>query len=286
MADDDVERAARGALRVSQIRNSLRHAKNECDKNPGAHKLIQFSGRFVTLTSRQHSDTGHAMRQHSRGSGIIACCQPQVCPKSPGRHNGKVIVSLQVKQRPISSNHAIDPGVRGASQNFLIRDAYSRWCFGDRRRNRGQLNIAKKGKHGIGTVRRDTKFAYDIPAQFGENRHSKDHLMINQQRTQQIRAKTARGQRGKKYVCIRENPQDMASNTSSSVRRPRASANGNIARRASSKRASNNCLRKASRASSLLGRPVRFEYFVSARSRSSSRRMVKVVLIWGDPVQQ
>ena len=91
---------------------------------------------------------------------------------------------------------------------------------------------------------------------------------------------TASGcERADQDVRVQENPHETSRATSSSVRYPRASANGSVLRRSRSNLRRLNCRRRASRTSSLRVRPVCLQSRPRSFSRSGSSRIVTADLM-------
>src|SRR5262249_38219940 len=116
-------------------------------------------------------------------------------------------------------------------------------------------------------------------AQLREDRVPCDQLVFEQNDLEEVRAQSPRRERAHEHVRIEENPQEMASKTSSSVSRPCASAKGSVLPRSSRKRATATSRASASRASSLLVRPVVRARRSSALSSLSSSRIVRVAMV-------
>ena len=86
-------------------------------------------------------------------------------------------------------------------------------------------------------------------------------------------------ERADQDVRVQENPHETSRATSSSVRYPRASANGSVLRRSRSNLRRLNCRRRASRTSSLRVRPVCLQSRPRSFSRSGSSRIVTADLM-------
>ena len=78
------------------------------------------------------------------------------------------------------------------------------------------------------------------PLEFGQHDFARDEVMLDKDVPQQIRANSTARERADEHVCIEEYPHDTAAKTSSSVRSPRASANGRTLFRSRSKRSRDN----------------------------------------------
>ena len=76
--------------------------------------------------------------------------------------------------------------------------------------------------------------------ELGQNDFAGDKVVFDKDVAQQIRAYSTARERADEHVCIEEYPHDTAAKTSSSVRSPRASANGRTLFRSRSKRSRDN----------------------------------------------
>lgn len=101
-----------------------------------------------------------------------------------------------------------------------------------------------------------------------------DQLMFGKDQPNHVGAEPACSEAAHEDIGIEENPHDTALKISSSVSKPRASANGIALCRSCSKVIRANCRRSASRTTSLRLRFERRQNLSSMRSRSESSRMV------------
>src|SRR5687768_14506779 len=84
-----------------------------------------------------------------------------------------------------------------------------------------------------------------------------DHeLVLGQDEPQDVRAETPCRERAHDHVRVEEDLQETSRNTSASVRKPAASANGIMRSRSASNAMTSSCRRSASRTISLRVRPV------------------------------
>src|SRR5271165_2026187 len=102
--------------------------------------------------------------------------------------------------------------------------------------------------------------------------------MFEQDQLKQVCTQSPGSEGAYEDVCVKKNPQERALKISSSVRSPCASAKGSVRRRNSRNRATATWRLSASRAKSLLLRPVDFASRSSALSSFSSRRIVSVAM--------
>jgi hypothetical protein len=114
------------------------------------------------------------------------------------------------------------------------------------------------------------------PLEFSQYNFSRDQIMLDEDVPQEVCTYSTARERADEHVGVEEYPHDTAEKTSSSVRRPRASANGRTLFRRRSKRSRDNCRRRASRARSLRVRPVCLARRARSRSSSSSSLRVNV----------
>src|SRR5690606_14988340 len=123
-------------------------------------------------------------------------------------------------------------------------------------------------------VLRNLELGLQNAAELGNDHFTEDKFVLGQHGTQNVSAQPACSECGDQDVRVEADSHDTASNTSSSVRYPRASANGMIWRRACSNCRTANWRRSASRARSLRERPDSRAKRSSCSSRSGSKRIV------------
>lgn len=114
----------------------------------------------------------------------------------------------------------------------------------------------------------------EYPPQFSQHHVACYKRVFGKYNAQYIRADSAGCEGANQDVRVQENPQEISRATSSSVKYPRASANGSALRRSRSNLSRLNCRRRASRTTSLRFRPVCLQYRLRSFSRSGSRRIV------------
>lgn len=106
-----------------------------------------------------------------------------------------------------------------------------------------------------------------------------DDLMLCKDESNDIGTEPAGGKPAHENIGVEKDPHDTALKTSSSVRKPRASAKGMALWRSCSNVINESCRRSASRTTSLRFRLERRQNLSSIRSRSWSSRMVTAVLM-------
>jgi len=158
-------------------------------------------------------------------------------PQVPRRNDRDSGVLAKFQQCAIAGDEDLNLRARGTLENRNVSGVDPRWRSGRRRHGRGAFQFRDEAGHQFDALRGDAQLAQKIAPQLHQDGSADHDVVLGKQGAQQIRAQAARCKRGVENVGVRENPQDTAANTSSSVSKPRASANGSTMRRASSKRA-------------------------------------------------
>jgi len=129
-----------------------------------------------------------------------------------------------------------------------------------------------------GTCRQADSLPLDAP-KFSQHHLARYEAVFGKHHAQYICAHSPGCKGADQDVCVEENPQETSRATSSSVRYPRASANGSALRRSRSNLSRLSCRRRASRTSSLRVLPVCLQSRSRSFSRSGSSRMVTADLM-------
>jgi ribosomal protein L40E len=143
-------------------------------------------------------------------------------------------------------------------------------------RFRNDLYVIEYGLGGLDAIVAQPQLLFECTPKLIEVNFADHEIVIRQAYAQNIRAKSACRKCRDEDIRVEAYSHEISLKMSSSVKRPRASANGSIWRRASSNCNTAICRRNASRAISLRERPDRFAKSRNLRSVGGSSRMVSV----------
>ena len=167
----------------------------------------------------------------------------------------------------------------------LMAEARTHWSSRSRsggppgRRSRDYLVLPQKIDDLLHRARRQTDSPSQDASQLSQHHLARRERVLGEHHAQHVRAHPARREGADQDVRVQEHSRDTSRAISSSVRYPRASANGSVRRRSRSNLSRLSCRRRASRTSSLLVRPVCRHSWSSLRSRSRSSRIVTADLM-------
>jgi hypothetical protein len=210
-------------------------------------------------------------------AGDLLLPSVQVVPECPWRQNAHLAHDSQSLDRRITGHEDVgSPGNRFSNNaRVIVVHRRNDWFSGF---NQCIRVLPHELDDFVGACRGKLDLLTHRSPQLDEHPGPRNQFVFEQDQLKQVCTQTPGSEGAYKDVCVEKNPQERALKISSSVRSPCASAKGSVRRRNSRNRATATWRLSASRAKSLLLRPVDLASRSSALSSFSSRRIVNVVM--------
>lgn len=150
--------------------------------------------------------------------------------EGPRRENGNPAELPEVQQVAVARDEAVGLGGQCGAEDHEVR-AVAAGVGRDRGRGDDRCVLAEERDDGPGLRPGDLEFSAQVAAQFLQDGLREDEVVAREADLQDGLTQAARGEGGQEHIRVEDDFHERASKTSSSVRKPWASAKGAVFRR-------------------------------------------------------